>query len=155
MVQIDLFGTKQDIEAKSGQTVLKEDHGKINDQPISLTPEEMKDLESMVLEASTDNDRLSKDSILYDLKFTVLSFKVDLMIFDHQPLLSLAVEPGLVRMGASVSLAGPDHAGWRHRLSAVGADAAGAGNAQWNALAIIRCSVDAHKTALDDEDSSV
>ena len=58
----------------------------VDKPPITLTQEEMKELEAVaLLDASTEEEALSNDSILCDVKFTLGSFKVDLITFSAQP----------------------------------------------------------------------
>lgn len=67
----------------------------INEPPISLSDAEMRELDTLALEAANTELALSTDSILCDVTFEMGSFTIDLITFASAPLLSL--EMGAVR----------------------------------------------------------
>jgi len=64
-----------------------------NDAPITLTPDEMKELEELAMKR-VDRGALTKDSMFCDINFAMGSFQVNLLRAPNQPLTSL--EMGMV-----------------------------------------------------------
>ncbi len=92
-----LFGRKDVAANESADSSLLEghisssQHGIVvdDDPPITLTLEEMRELDSLALESASDEVALSNDSMLCDVSFEMGSFAVDLITFASAPLVSL------------------------------------------------------------------
>jgi hypothetical protein len=92
-----LFGRKEEVEDHSllDGRISSSGHGggdldvDVDDPPITLTVEEMRELDSLALESASDEVALSTDSMLCDVSFEMGSFAVDLVTFASAPLVSL------------------------------------------------------------------
>jgi hypothetical protein len=94
------FGSKRSTSDLSSSTTLSSSSSVETDEspPITLTTAEMKELESISFQSTTETEHgVSSNSILCDVKFKLGSFKVDLITFQSQPLASL--EMGTVSTG--------------------------------------------------------
>jgi hypothetical protein len=83
-------GGGADDSLLDGHDVSSSGHGDSDtDPPITLTMEEMRELDSLALVSDTEMPTLSTDSMLCDVSFEMGSFAVDLVTFRDLPLVSL------------------------------------------------------------------